>query len=86
MNASIRVLIADDHTIIRDGLRLILETGEDFECVGEAADGAEAVRLAHALQPDVVLMDLRMPVMDGLAAIERLRADQPNIAIVILTT
>jgi NarL family two-component system response regulator YdfI len=83
---SIRVLIADDHLIVREGLRLILETGEGFELVGEAADGAEAVRLARELSPDVVLMDLRMPNMDGLTAIERLRAEQPQVAIVILTT
>jgi two-component system, NarL family, response regulator YdfI len=82
----IRVLIADDHLIIRQGLRLILETADDLQLVGEAADGAEAVRLAGSLQPDVVLMDLRMPGMDGLAAIERLRAEQPHIAVVILTT
>ena len=83
---SIRVLIADDHLIVREGLRLILETGEGFELVGEATDGAEAVRLALDLSPDVVLMDLRMPNMDGLTAIERLRAEQPRVAVVILTT
>jgi two-component system, NarL family, response regulator YdfI len=86
MPSTIRVLIADDHLIIRQGLRLILETAEDFELVGEAADGAEAVRLAGPLQPDVILMDLRMPGMDGLAAIERLHVEQPHIAVVILTT
>ena len=83
---SIRVLIADDHLIVREGLRLILETGEGFELVGEATDGAEAVRLALDLSPDVVLMDLRMPNMDGLTAIELLRAEQPRVAVVILTT
>ena len=82
----IRVLIADDHLIIRQGLRLILETEEDFELVAEATDGAEALNLCKNLNPDVVLMDLRMPNMDGLTAIERLRAEQPDVAVVILTT
>jgi two-component system, NarL family, response regulator YdfI len=82
----IRILIADDHLIIREGLRLILETEDDFELVGEASDGAEALRQAAEVQPDVILMDLRMPGMDGLTAIERLRAEQPQIAVVILTT
>ena len=86
MSAPIRILVADDHLIIRQGLRLILETQEGFEMVGEAADGAEAVRLCGELKPDVVLMDLRMPGMDGLSAIERLRSEQPGIAVVILTT
>ncbi len=86
MSEPIRILVADDHLIIRQGLRLILETQEGFELVGEAADGAEAVRLCSELRPDVVLMDLRMPGMDGLTAIERLRAEQPVIAVVILTT
>jgi NarL family two-component system response regulator YdfI len=86
MNPSIRILIADDHLIIRQGLRLILETEEGFELVGEAADGAEAVRLCAELKPEVALMDLRMPGMDGLTAIEHLRIDQPQIAVVILTT
>ena len=82
----IRVLIADDHLIIRQGLRLILETAPDLELCGEAADGAEAVRLAADLRPNVVLMDLRMPGMDGLTAIEHLHAEQPAVAVVILTT
>ena len=82
----IKILIADDHLIIRQGLRLILETENDFELVGEASDGNEALTLCKKLKTDVVLMDLRMPNMDGLTAIERLRVDQPNIAVVILTT
>jgi NarL family two-component system response regulator YdfI len=86
MEDKIRVLVADDHLIVREGLRLILETEGGFELVGEAADGAEAVRLAGELLPDVVLMDLRMPGMDGLTAIERLQAEQPGVAVVILTT
>jgi len=86
MSDSIRVLIADDHLIVREGLRLILETAEGIEVVGEATDGAEAVRLAKELQPNVILMDLRMPNIDGLTAIERLRSQQPQVAVVILTT
>ncbi|HSV85954.1 MAG TPA: response regulator transcription factor, partial [Levilinea sp.] len=83
---AIRLIIADDHLIVREGLRLIFETNAAFQLVGEAADGAEALRLAAELQPDVILMDLRMPGMDGLAAIERLQVEQPDIAVVILTT
>ena len=82
----IKILIADDHLIIRQGLRLILETETDFELVGEASDGMEALSLCKKLKSDVVLMDLRMPNMDGLTAIEKLRVEQPNIAVVILTT
>ena len=81
-----KILIADDHLIIRQGLRLILETEDDFELVGEAADGAEALQRCADLHPDVVLMDLRMPGMDGITAIEKLRQSQPEIAVVILTT
>ncbi len=82
----IKILIADDHLIIRQGLRLILETEDDFELVGEASDGAEALSLCKKRKPHVVLMDLRMPHMDGLTAIEKLRVEQPDIAVVILTT
>jgi NarL family two-component system response regulator YdfI len=86
MSDSIRILVADDHLIIRQGLHLILETEPGFELVGEAADGSEAIRLCAQLHPSVVLMDLRMPGMDGLTAIERLRVEQPQIAVIILTT
>jgi NarL family two-component system response regulator YdfI len=82
----IKILIADDHLIIRQGLRLILETENDFELTGEASDGIEAMNLCKKLKPDVVLMDLRMPHMDGLTAIEKLHVEQPEIAVVILTT
>ena len=86
MSNIIRVLITDDHAIVRDGLRLILETTDNMEVIGEAADGAEAVRLVAEMMPDVVLMDLRMPGMDGLTAIEHLQRDHPQVAIIILTT
>lgn len=86
MTGHIRVLLADDHDVVRDGLRLILESEDGFEVVGEAQDGREAVEGAATLLPDVVLMDLRMPRMDGLEAIERIRVASPDIAIVILTT
>jgi len=86
MTPSIRILIADDHLIVREGLRLIMDTEPGFELVGEASDGAEAIELAAELKPDLILMDLRMPRVDGLTAIERLQVEQPQIAIVILTT
>ena len=82
----IRILVADDHLIIRQGLRLILEIEDDFEIVAEARDGAEALQLCAEHNPDVVLMDLRMPGMDGLTAIEKLRSSLPGVAVVILTT
>ena len=86
MSEPIRILIADDHDVVRDGLRLILESEDDFEVVGEAANGTEAVQLCRELRPQVVLMDLRMPGMDGLTAIKHIRQQQPDTNIVILTT
>jgi NarL family two-component system response regulator YdfI len=82
----IKLIIADDHMIIRQGLRLILETEDDFEILAEASDGREALDLCAEHHPDVVLMDLRMPGMDGITAIEKLRETQPEVAVVILTT
>ena len=83
MSDLIRILIADDHDVVRDGLRLILESEDDFAVIGEAANGAEAVRLCSEVHPQVVLMDLRMPGMDGLTAIKHIRQQQPDINIVI---
>ena len=83
---AIRLLIVDDHPIMRDGLRGVFRGDEDFEVVGEAGDGAEAVRLAQAWQPDVILMDLRMPGMGGVEAITQLRERQHPARILILTT
>ncbi|HLJ32549.1 MAG TPA: response regulator transcription factor [Ktedonobacteraceae bacterium] len=83
----IRVVVVDDHHVIRVGLRTMLEEGGDEFClVGEASDGATAVRVVGELQPDVVLMDLRMPGMDGIQAIEDIHRHWPSIAIIILTT
>ncbi|HEX5837794.1 MAG TPA: response regulator transcription factor, partial [Anaerolineales bacterium] len=82
----IRVLITDDHLIVREGLRLILETVEGIEIAGEASDGAECLALVPECKPDVILMDLQMPRMDGITAIGHLRSQYPAIAIVILTT
>jgi NarL family two-component system response regulator YdfI len=82
----IRVLIADDHMVVRAGLRAILDAAPDLLPVGEAGDGAEAVRLAGETAPDVVLMDLRMPGVDGIQAIQQIKARYPQVQIVILTT
>lgn len=82
----IRVMIVDDHLIVREGLRLILETAEMVEVVGEAVDGADCLHLVPEARPEVILMDLQMPHMDGITAIGHLRRDHPEIAIVILTT
>src|ERR1700729_4262441 len=83
---AIRLLIVDDHPIMRDGLRGVFRGDEDFEVTGEASDGAEAIQLAQALHPDVILMDLRMPGMGGVEAITRLRELGHPARVLILTT
>jgi DNA-binding NarL/FixJ family response regulator len=82
----IRVLVADDQAIVRDGLVTVLDLLPDIEVVGEAADGEQACRLAAETSPDVVLMDLRMPVLDGAAATARIRSEHPSTAVLVLTT
>ncbi|MGR4879540.1 response regulator [Streptomyces sp. LARHCF249] len=82
----IRVLIADDQPLVRRGLALILAPDPGFEVVGEAADGEEAVALAHRLRPDVVVMDIRMPVLDGVGATERLARTLPECRVLALST
>lgn len=83
---TIRILIADDHMVVRQGLRMFLSLDPDLEIVGEAADGAEAVKKAHELKPDVVLMDLLMPVMDGISAIGAIRRELPDTEVLALTS
>jgi DNA-binding NarL/FixJ family response regulator len=83
---TIRIVLADDHPVVREGLRGMLTAEPDFKVVGEASNGAEAVTLAEQLQPDVILMDLRMPGMDGVAAIEMLQTRGSAVPVLVLTT
>ena len=82
----IRLLIADDHAVVRTGLRHLVATFDDVELVGDAADGEEAVRLSAEHVPDVVLMDIEMPVLDGIEATRRIVETEPQIAVVVLTS
>ena len=82
----IKVLLVDDHSVVRQGLRMFLSLDPDLEVVGEAADGREALEAAHRLRPDVILMDLLMPVMDGITAIEQIREQLPEIEVIALTS
>jgi DNA-binding NarL/FixJ family response regulator len=83
---AIRIVIADDHSVVRQGLRMFLGLDPELEVVGEAADGAQALRLARQLRPDVVVMDLLMPVMDGITATAAIRQELPNTEVLALTS
>jgi DNA-binding NarL/FixJ family response regulator len=82
----IRILIADDHGVVRQGLRMFLSRDEELEIVGEAENGAQAVKLAGQLKPDVVLMDMLMPVMDGIEATATIRRSYPDVEVIALTS
>ncbi len=84
--AAIRVMVVDDHAVVREGLRTFLQLQDGIEVVGEAADGAEAVERAATLAPDVILMDLVMPGLDGVGAMRRLRERLPGIRVIVLTS
>ncbi len=86
MTERIRVLLVDDQTLIRLGFRLVLDSSPDIEVIGESADGMEAIEAVGMLAPDVVLMDVRMPRMDGIAATARIVAQHPSVRVVVLTT
>ena len=83
---TIRIVIADDHAVVRQGLKMFLMDDPEFEVVGEAQNGAEALKLAHELKPDVILMDLLMPVMDGITAIGQVRRECPDTEVIALTS
>lgn len=83
---TIRILLVDDHSVVRKGLRLFLKYDPELEVVGEAADGAEALNLARTLKPDIVLMDLLMPVMDGIATTAAIRRELPETEVLALTS
>jgi DNA-binding NarL/FixJ family response regulator len=85
MTSTIKILIVDDHPVVRDGLNAVLETQSDFEVVGEAGDGQEAVAQVGKLRPDVVLLDLDMPVLDGLGALQQIMKQWPETKVIIFT-
>lgn len=85
-NAAIRVVIAEDQALVRREIALLLSMAHDMECVGQASNGDEAVKLAQVLRPDIVLMDLHMPVKGGVAATREIIAAQPGVQVLVLTT
>jgi len=84
--AKIRILIADDHPVVREGLSAMLSREKDIEVVGEAENGRKAIEKARELQPDIILMDLRMPEVDGIEAMRQIKMDNPEIKFIVLTT
>jgi len=83
--SDIKIVIADDHTVVRKGTRQILEQEADFKVVGEAADGEEAVQMVSSLNPDIAIVDISMPIMDGIEATKRIKASSPAVAVLILS-
>lgn len=81
----IRILLADDHTILRDGIRALLEDQDDIEVIGEAEDGQSAVKMTAQLTPDIVIMDIAMPLLNGLEATHQIKRDSPQVKVLILT-
>ncbi|MCA1690979.1 MAG: response regulator transcription factor [Actinobacteria bacterium] len=86
MSQPIRVVVVDDHPVVRTGVRGMLASQAEFDVVGEASDGEEAIILVEEVHPDVVLMDLRMPRVDGVEATKRIRAEHPDVQVLVLTT
>jgi two-component system response regulator NreC len=86
LSTHLRILLVDDHAVVREGLRLLINTQADMEVVGEADDGSQVLQQAKALQPDVVIMDISMPQLNGVQATERLKAAYPRIKILVLSS